>query len=75
LVTPKAQAKHEPFVQWTGLRGWGGFIEQSQTKVAQQSVTKIISLTLTIMSLVTLKTGAKHELEIRPSSKQSQQWI
>jgi hypothetical protein len=39
----------------------GGFVEHlSLTEVAQQSVTKIIHMT--IMNLVTPKAGAKHEL-------------
>jgi hypothetical protein len=39
----------------------GEFVERlSLTQVAQQSVTKIMSLT--IMNLVTPKAGAKHEL-------------
>jgi hypothetical protein len=39
----------------------GGFVEQlSATKVAQQSVTKIISLKT--VNLVTPKAAAKHEL-------------
>jgi hypothetical protein len=46
-------------VQQTHLRG--GFVEHlSPTKVAQQSVTRIISLTLVIV--VTSKAGAMHEL-------------
>ncbi len=58
LVTPKARAKHEAFVQQTGLRG--EFVEHlSQTLVAQQSVTKIILLVL--INLVTPKARAKHE--------------
>jgi len=46
-------------VQQTNL--WGGFVEHlSLTKVAQQSVTKII--TLILIHLVALKAQAKHEL-------------
>ncbi len=43
---------------------------QSPTKVAQQSVTKIISLT--IMNLVTLKGAAQHEPKFKkPASEAS----
>ncbi len=39
---------------------WGGFVEQSPTWVAKQSVTQIIFVTIT--NLVARKAGAKCEL-------------
>jgi hypothetical protein len=51
--------KSDLVVQQISFRGW--FVEHlSATQVAQQSVTKTISVT--IMNLVTPKAGAKHEL-------------
>ncbi len=47
-----------------------GFVEHlSQTLVAQQSVTKIISVT--VLNLVTPKAGAKHELLLNSQASQT----
>jgi hypothetical protein len=65
LVIPKGAARHEFLLNnmATNLTAIsrGGFVEHlSPTLVAQQSVTKIIFVTM--MNLVTHKAGAKHEL-------------
>jgi hypothetical protein len=55
LVTPKARAKHEPFVQQTGLS-----LLNSESDLS--STTKLTKITpLTIMTLVTPKAVPKHE--------------
>ena len=57
----KVRSFHRHLISVECLKARGRFVEQlSLTSVAQQSVTKIISVK--IMNLVTPKAGAKHEV-------------
>ncbi len=59
LLTPKGGAKHDILHNKPATEASGGFVEHlSPTLAAQQSVTKIISVTIKI--LVTPKARAKH---------------
>ncbi len=67
LVTPKAGAKGELLFNKPAL---GGFVEhQSLTKAAEQSVTKIVFLTIMIRE--TLKGGSKPNLLFNKPASES----
>jgi hypothetical protein len=74
LVTPKGGAKHDILRNKPATEARGGFVEHlSPTLAAQQSVTKIISVTIKI--LVTPKAGAKHTLLLNKTASVEQKLL
>jgi hypothetical protein len=74
LVTPKGGAKHDILHNKPATEARGGFVEHpSPTLAAQQSVTKIISVTIKI--LVTPKAGAKHTLLLNKTASVEQKLL